>query len=116
MFGRYRSIRNNPYVIGGLYAHKNIPVNAVSPPTAQFPIDVVGPEFVTGSSEWKLEQHKISIKHDFDRHNDTTRKSKGNKMVDMQQHQTRWSRVKWLWEKFQLRMRKELLIERTWKR
>jgi N-acetylmuramic acid 6-phosphate etherase len=27
--------------------------------TAQFPIDVVvGPEFVTGSSEWKLEPHK----------------------------------------------------------
>jgi hypothetical protein len=41
-----------------------------------FPIDVVvGPEFVTGSSEWKLEPHKISVKHDFDRHNDTTRQS-----------------------------------------
>jgi hypothetical protein len=26
--------------------------------TAQFPIDVVGPEFVTAVPEWKLEPHK----------------------------------------------------------
>jgi hypothetical protein len=44
--------------------------------TAQFPIDVVvGPEFVTGSSRMKAGTAKISVKHDFDRHNDTTRQS-----------------------------------------
>jgi N-acetylmuramic acid 6-phosphate etherase len=58
--------------------------------TAQFPIDVVvGPEFVTGSQNESWNRTKISVKHDFDRHNDTTRQSEGNKMVDMQLSNTK---------------------------
>jgi uncharacterized protein YcnI len=58
-------------------------MQAATSQTAQFPIDVVvGPEFVTAVPEWKLEPHKISVKHDFDRHNDTTRQS---------ERETKWS-------------------------
>jgi N-acetylmuramic acid 6-phosphate (MurNAc-6-P) etherase len=68
-----------PYVIGGLEAcNKIILLQEVFPvmQATTFSNCTVsyrrssGSRVCNGSSEWKLEPHKISVKHDFDRHND----------------------------------------------